>query len=184
DIKSSSIKVIEEIKTTINDLPIPAHQVVPAPLTCPEVTTTPCPTSNMITEGGLTVTPDLPWLTVARDRFVRFAQEINWIDAQSLCQSHGLALYQPLDIVAVAQYLEDNFSDKLYWLGAQGNGTHQVWLSGEVLDRSDPWYGTQYTNVGTSYCLYFITWSGEPAKGTVLATAPCVSTTNVDVICG
>ncbi|CAL4126159.1 unnamed protein product, partial [Meganyctiphanes norvegica] len=124
------------------------------------------------------------WHIVDTDRFVRFPQEMNWDDARALCRGCGMDLYKPKNIVAVAKYLEDNFSDKWYWLGARGNGANQAWLSGGVVSRSDPWYRDYYKHVGTSDCLQLITYNGEPAKGTVLGTASCTNRTNIDVLCG
>ncbi|CAL4066223.1 unnamed protein product, partial [Meganyctiphanes norvegica] len=116
---------------------------------------------------------------VGRDRFVRFDQEMNWINARVLCQSNGLDLYRPNNITAVSQYLEDNFSDRWYWVGGRGNGTHQLWFSGEVVTRADPWYSNHYTKVGTDFCLQIIAYSGNYAEGTVLASVPCTRSKNI-----
>ncbi|CAL4115682.1 unnamed protein product, partial [Meganyctiphanes norvegica] len=123
------------------------------------------------------------WYIVGTDFFVRFPQEMNWEDARALCLGCGMDLYKPKNAVAVAKYLEDNFSDTWYWLGARGNGANQAWVSGGVVSRSDPWYKDNYKEVGTSDCLYLITHIGMPAAGTVLAATSCTST-SPDVLCG
>ncbi|CAL4121184.1 unnamed protein product, partial [Meganyctiphanes norvegica] len=130
------------------------------------------------------VSPNLTWTVVGCDRFVRFPEEMNWHQGRALCQSHGLDLYRPCNLTAVAQYLDDNFRDTWYWLGAQGNGTHQVWFSGEVLISAEPWYSNYFQRVGTTYCLDVITHSGLYRKGTILAATSCSRRTNIDVLCG
>ncbi|CAL4099022.1 unnamed protein product [Meganyctiphanes norvegica] len=133
----------------------------------------------------------LQWVAVgSTDRFVRFSKEMNWYYARTLCRRHSLQPYHPGDILAVAQYLEDNFSDRWYWLGAKGNGTHMVWISGEPLTMADPWYTTYYPtsyhqNVGINDCLYVITFNGDASRGAVLATSPCNGkVAPIDVLCG
>ncbi|CAL4108968.1 unnamed protein product [Meganyctiphanes norvegica] len=124
------------------------------------------------------------WHIVGTDRFVRFPQEMNWNDARALCLGCGMDLYKPNNAVAVAQYLEDNFSDVLYWLGARGNGNNQAWLSGGVVSSSDPWWRSDHKDVRTSYCLALITHSTYPASRRVLVSNPCNKTTRTDVLCG
>ncbi|CAL4140196.1 unnamed protein product [Meganyctiphanes norvegica] len=124
------------------------------------------------------------WHILDTDRFVRIPQGMNWNDARALCRGFGLDLYKPKNAVAVAKYLEDNFSDNYYWLGARGNGTNQAWVSGGVVSRSDPWYGGSYTNVVTNYCLALFTHGGYPAAGTVLFADSCTRSSINYVLCG
>ncbi|CAL4075269.1 unnamed protein product, partial [Meganyctiphanes norvegica] len=118
-------------------------------------------------------------------RFVRFSQNMNWINARALCRRNGLDLYEPYNSTAIAIYLDDNFSDSFYWLGARGNGTYQIWLSGGELTRDEPWYSTYYQYVGANSCLAIITHSGYPRRGGVLFgyTNQC-TTRKEDVLCG
>ncbi|CAL4075266.1 unnamed protein product, partial [Meganyctiphanes norvegica] len=77
-----------------------SDQTTPAPY----ITSTPCPTT------GPTVPSNLTWHRVGRDRFVRFSQNMNWINARALCRRNGLDLYEPYNSTAIAIYLDDNFS--------------------------------------------------------------------------
>ncbi|CAL4143363.1 unnamed protein product, partial [Meganyctiphanes norvegica] len=163
----SKITSVDKIMAAITDMTTLATS------TCPEVTITPCavdtctpcPTNDLTTEGP-TVSPNLPWHTVGRDRFVKPDQEMNWINSRALCQSYSLDLYRPYNITAVAEYLEETFSYNT-WIGSRGNGIHQRWLSGEVLTSAEPWYGEHYTEVGTDKCLEIIGHSGWYAKGQI-----------------
>ncbi|CAL4070568.1 unnamed protein product, partial [Meganyctiphanes norvegica] len=112
----------------------------PAPVTCPLVTCTSSPTQPVITTTG----PD--WENVNSDWFMRFDQEVNWDDARIFCQEKGLDIFQPKDAPAVAIYLEDKYDADRYWVGARGNGTHMVWVSGDVLTEDDPWTIKGYLN--------------------------------------
>ncbi|CAL4107537.1 unnamed protein product, partial [Meganyctiphanes norvegica] len=132
---------------------------------------------------GQTLLPNVPWHVVGSDRFVRFPQGMSWVAARSHCQSFDLDIYEPRNITAVGIYLDENFSDNWYWVGARGNGTHQVWLSGEVLTRADPWYRDYWQYVSSSYCVEIITHAGIPANRTSLAGVACTRTNN-DVLCG
>ncbi|CAL4190160.1 unnamed protein product, partial [Meganyctiphanes norvegica] len=154
--------------------------------TCPVVTCEPFTTEAITTEGP-TVTPNLEWRTVGADRFVRFDQKITWNEARNVCRSHGLELYMPKDILNVSKYLDDTFSNgsgMWHWLGGRANGTHMVWLSGDVLTREDPWYSTGYSYVSTNYCLYFLTHSGWATKAQVLYSYLCDYDDKFYVVCG
>ncbi|CAL4063812.1 unnamed protein product, partial [Meganyctiphanes norvegica] len=147
----------------------------PAPTTCPVITFPACPTCPTTVP---TTTSGLDWQTCGRDRFVRFGEKMIWNDARSLCKSHGLDMYHPIDLLKLAEYLEKNptgsRSADNHWLGARGNGYNMVWLSGEVIPRNNPlWYSTAANNFQTYDCAFVLTHSKWYQYGTVLSAYRC-----------
>ncbi|CAL4203182.1 unnamed protein product [Meganyctiphanes norvegica] len=130
----------------------------------------------------------LKWLTVGHDMFVMFNQTMHWPDARALCKRYKLDLYQPIGILMVANYLDDNFSNTRYWVGSHGNGTHQVWLSGEILTKDgNPWHDDDRMayNVGSNQCSYLLlnNWWAESNKKRILFSVTCTSR-EASVLCG
>ncbi|CAL4141649.1 unnamed protein product [Meganyctiphanes norvegica] len=142
-----------------------------APVTCPVDKCTPCPTSPITTTEGHTRNPNVDWDNIGSDWFVKIDQRVSWDEARALCQEQDLDLYQPIDPPAVARYLEDKYNDGLsrYWLGARGNGTHVVWISGDILSEDNPYFFPNPLGI-IGACTILLTNSNYPEQGTVLYT--------------
>ncbi|CAL4165234.1 unnamed protein product, partial [Meganyctiphanes norvegica] len=157
-----------------------------APTACPVISCPACPTCPT------TVSPSLNWTIVGGDRFVRFPQKMNWAKARVLCRSHNLDLYIPKQILDLAQYLDASFADDNmqtqdhHWLGAHGNGTHQVWLSGDAIstDPDDLWYNNAYNHHGINDCTFLLTDHDAYSKGRVLSAYRCTIVPGYSVLCG
>lgn len=147
-----------------------------------------CANSRWTLCEGSRLSSNLNWLTVGADRFVKYNQTMTWTDARTVCRSVGLDLYQPKDYLAVSKYLETNYfnggSSVYFWLGGQGNGTHQLWFSGSVVPANAPWYGSYASSVGTNHCMFLVTYGGNADKGTVLGAYRCSYTSAFRPLCG
>ena len=72
-----------------------------------------------------------------------------------------------------------------HWLGARGNGNHQVWLNGEIVTTDEPWYNNAYNNAATNDCVFLLTDHKAYRKGTVLSAYRChLPPSGYGVLCG
>ncbi|CAL4154869.1 unnamed protein product, partial [Meganyctiphanes norvegica] len=110
-------------------------------------------------------------------------KRLNWSDAKSHCESHGLILAEPSDAVALVMrnYLVENQGlNNDVWLGGKADGSKFVWQDGGKTLRNDSplWHpnrspGSQTEYTATKYCLMFM---DDDYPGTSYIPSHCSST--------
>jgi len=87
--------------------------------------------------------------------------EANWSTTRDWCADMDMALAQPEDPIGLAAVMNNlNFGSWYFWLGAQGDGTNQVWLNGTAIPNNDSlWnqYNRNDDNTDITNCTGLIT---------------------------
>ncbi|CAL4076069.1 unnamed protein product [Meganyctiphanes norvegica] len=92
-------------------------------------------------------------------------KKLNWADAKTHCESHGLILVEPADAVALdlRKYVVDNYGDNNVWIGGCADGSKWVWQdTGITLENDNSlWhsYRSPASHTATTWCLLLLSHS-------------------------